>query len=567
MVDRPPHARPAAEPRGRSPLIVAALLAGVFAFGLARWALLPGLGFWDTGEFQTVGPALGTAHPTGFPAYVVLGWLASIVLAPFGDPAFRMNLLSAVLVGGAAGLAVVLARQLTGRLLVALAIGLVMGAVPIVWNIGTHADAHALHLLLVALVFVLLIGWEQRVRAARRIPAIGRASAAGWAPTWTPTNAPSATRRLGQPGDRWLLAATIVYGVGLANHTLMLLLAPGIGLFVLATAPAILRRPRFVGGLAGAMLLTALALYLELPLRAGIFRAPLVYGHPERLDGFLYVVLAQQFFGALHQPFANLGTKAAELARLGFEQLGPLVVLVPLGFVATMWRQPRYAVLSGVSFLVTAWFAASYDNADIARYYLGPALMALTWLAILAGVVLALFGRIADRFLGVDAGMDPELTGPPVRPDPAAGNPAMLILEIAVGLAILMPTIQAIPERADAENLSTQTTASDWAHTAMNVFAPDAVVVSWWSYSTTLWYAQIIEGRRPDVWIVDDRTRLDEKLGEVTDVIDAELGRRPVYAVRLEGDDDLVAVLARYEVQRIDMPTEQPIYLILGRRP
>ena len=29
--------------------------------------MLPGVGFWDTAEFQTVAPLLGTAHPTGYP--------------------------------------------------------------------------------------------------------------------------------------------------------------------------------------------------------------------------------------------------------------------------------------------------------------------------------------------------------------------------------------------------------------------------------------------------------------------------------------------------------------------
>ena len=36
-----------------------------------------------------------------------------------------------------------------------------------------------------------------------------------------------------------------------------------------------------------------------------------------------------------------------------------------------------------------------------------------------------------------------------------------------------------------------------------------------------------------DVSIVDDRTRLDENLGDVVDVIDAQFGKRPVYLVRL----------------------------------
>ena len=76
-----------------------ALVVGVVAFALARLALLPGVAFWDTGEFQTVGPVLGTAHPTGFPTYVLLGWLAVVLFQPFGDEAFRMNLLSAVCLG------------------------------------------------------------------------------------------------------------------------------------------------------------------------------------------------------------------------------------------------------------------------------------------------------------------------------------------------------------------------------------------------------------------------------------------------------------------------------------
>ena len=31
------------------------------------------VGYWDTGEMDTVPYILGIAHPTGFPAYVLLG--------------------------------------------------------------------------------------------------------------------------------------------------------------------------------------------------------------------------------------------------------------------------------------------------------------------------------------------------------------------------------------------------------------------------------------------------------------------------------------------------------------
>ena len=45
---------------------------------------------------------------------------------------------------------------------------------------------------------------------------------------------------------------------------------------------------------------------------------------------------------------------------------------------------------------------------------------------------------------------------------------------------------------------------------------PDAAVISWWSYSTPLWYAQRVQGERPDITIIDDRTRLDENVCGLT---------------------------------------------------
>ena len=50
---------------------------GLLASALWLWRLMPGVGFWDTAEFQMVLPVMGTAHPTGYPTYVLLGWLAS----------------------------------------------------------------------------------------------------------------------------------------------------------------------------------------------------------------------------------------------------------------------------------------------------------------------------------------------------------------------------------------------------------------------------------------------------------------------------------------------------------
>jgi hypothetical protein len=81
----------------------------------------------------------------------------------------------------------------------------------------------------------------------------------------------------------------------------------------------------------------------------------------------------------------------------------------------------------------------------------------------------------------------------------------------------------------------------------------NSVIVSWWGASNALWYGQKVEGLRPDIYVVDDRTRLDQNLGDVWDVIDSYLGRRPVFLERLYGSRDGMQVLSTM-YQMTDFP-------------
>ena len=144
--------------------LAASLLVGLIALVAASFALLPGVAFWDTGELQSVAPLMGTAHPTGFPTYVLIGWLASVVLQPLGEPAFLMNLFSAICVAVAAAVTVDLVRRLTGRLVLGIAAGIGLALMPTAWAMATHAETHTLHLAFVAILLWLLVAWDDRVR-------------------------------------------------------------------------------------------------------------------------------------------------------------------------------------------------------------------------------------------------------------------------------------------------------------------------------------------------------------------------------------------------------------------
>lgn len=519
---------------------LAPILVGLVAICLCAWRLMPGVGFWDTAEFQTVPPILGTAHPTGYPTYVILGWLASIALSPFGEAAFRMNLLSAILVGVAAAITVDLVRMLTGWTILGIVAGLGLTTTQIVWSIGTHADPHALHLALLAAILWFLVRWEGARRAE-------------------PPRA-----------DRWLVAAAAVTGLSIGNHSLTLLLAPPIALYVLAVEPAILRRVRLVTLCVIAVAVPAILVYLELPLRGGAIpglAARLIYGHPDTWGGFAYVVTGEQFRGGLNDPFGELPRKVGDLFDLAAQQFGPLAAFTVPAFIVTASRFPAYALLTGSAVFITCFFNAAYINADIERYYLGPALMGWTWLAVLAAAIVEVVApSLLDDEAELDAPADELL--PLARltsaTTPGRVNPLRLAAAALAGLVLLAPTVAAFPARAEAVDRTDDHAAREWLDAVLAEVAPDAMIVSWWSFSTPLWYAQFIEGERPDIFVADDRTRLDQDLGDVTDVIDASLGKRPVYAIRVD-TTELDELRARYNLIPLASPVASNVYLVTSR--
>lgn len=535
--------------------------------------LAPGVMSWDTAEFQTVGPVMGTAHPTGYPSYIILGWLASVVLQPFGDPAYRMNLLQAILAAGAVAGTAAVVQVLTGRRLIALAVGLVLAGSQLFWRLSTHADPHMFHLALVAALFVVLLLWDQRRHS----------------------DDPSIVDH----ADRWLVVAAFIYGVAVANHSLALLLPPAIGLFVLAADWRVLLRWRTLVACVGVLVVTIVVLFLELPIRAAM-NAPLVYGHPDTWSGFQYVVLAEQFRGSLSDPFGDLPTKAGGVVDLITGWLGPIAMLAVFGFGSSLVRRPRFLILSGLSAVATSVFAASYANADIERYYLVPLFVAITWIGVGVADMVDIAGWLASEVEArvtpvtapaAEAGAtatEPEATGSAAPSHPR--RPAMtetgwagwatLIGEIAVAAAIVFSTVGIVPERRQPQSgdfpggvsLANDTGDPAWMQAVLapadrGGLPPNSVIMSWWSASTTLWYGQRALGLRPDITIIDDSTRVDDNLGTVQDVFNSYLGNRPVFTIRLDGGvDGMTALSQEYDITPYTLPNGATISQVLDRK-
>jgi hypothetical protein len=127
---------------------------------------------------------------------------------------------------------------------------------------------------------------------------------------------------------------------------------------------------------------------------------------------------------------------------------------------------------------------------------------------------------------------------------------------VVVAVLLLAPSLEALPARArsGAIDQSNNRAAQAWTDDVLGALEPNAVVVSWWSYSTPLWYATIVDARRPDICVIDDRNRLDYNLGDLDQVIDRYIATRPVYLIR-NGSSELPALAGRYTIAEVATPS------------
>ena len=504
-------------PYGDGALAFAAAAVMLLAFGIYLRTLLPSTGFWDTGEAQTVPPTLSIFHPTGFPTYEILGFLWTRL--PIGEVAWRMNLLSAVCVALAAGLVTLSAGHLIGkrhRLLRASAAfvgGASFAFASEPWENATRADVHAASILSVSLLVWLLLTW----RAAERA---GSPRAGGW-----------------------LVAAAATFGLGLAIHPLIGLFAFGIAVWVVIVDRRIWRRWRLVAACAVVLAIGVLVPYSLLWLRAITEpEPPLFYARPDTWERFRYLVFAEQFEGLFRdfeEPLADLGPKWADAERVLAAQFPPpgwLLVAVGAAFVAARSFGTFAVVLLFV--IGNVLYSMNFRDGDIDRYYMPTVAV----LAPMLGVATAAIGAAAGRALA-DAGrrLASTLTG---RRRLATGAAATVVLLVG-----LLPAASLVGGY-DAHDVSDNRRADEWVNSVHERLPPNAVLVSWWSYSTPLWHHRWVLGRRPDITIIDERDILDYGYRTMNNAIRAHFGRRPVFVVL--PDWERRSVTRRWELSTVD---------------
>ncbi len=487
--------------------LLLALAAGLLA-GVVYWrTAAPGVLAGDSGELQFAAWLAGLSHPTGYPLYLILGWVWSHGLAglDLASPARAMTLLSvlfgALTVALTCLLAVAFIRKsrpdkqtVAADRIAALVAALTFAWTPTLWSQAVITEVYTLHAALIAALLWLALLWQDgaEVRFLRR----------------------NRTSLL-------LAALALLFGLGMAHHRTTMLLLPVLLVFLAWQAPPGYWRWRQVALLA-LLALAPLVLYLYVPLRAPAtpyLSITLSPGQPtELLDrsfaSLFSYLLGQGFAGEIQGPVQAIVAAPGLVQRFATEltPLGLALAVLGVGVLAAR-RQWPLLWLSGASFILLTGFNLFYTIGDIAVFYIPSYLIACVWIGVAVAWLAGTAGRLAGRrWIGLGEGV--------------AIVAAVLLAALPVYLFV---------SHAAAQDRSHDNAAADRWHALLAANpAPDAVLVSNdRDELMPLWYLQQVEGVRRDLAGVFPLLLAGPGWLDVGQAVDSAISTgRPVYLIK-----------------------------------
>jgi hypothetical protein len=420
----------------------------------------PEPGAWDTAELQGVPYILGISHPTGFPLYVMIGYLWSHLFA-IGSIAWRMNAMSGVAIGVACAAAYVVARRFGASPSAALLATLWFAFSQNAWAHAARAEAQDVAVMCCALAIYAFVRWMQ--------------------------------------GDaqKWFVGAFALCGLGMAAHPNALWILPAFVVGAFLERRRLAYRPVFA---AAASIVAGLLLYGYLPLRSayvanhgldpaaslagaggGIFWN---YNDPRTPSGLALELTGSQtetpaYFIASFNPLHVKDALWALVVEIR-SQYGVLAgILLVAGFVVAWRRQWRTTLVVAIACTAALLFSAVYPNeSDVGRYRL-----LVAWLAV------PFFGALTPRAGSGRRGV---------------AWHAALILFLGLGAGLAFEQHRSFFHHAPREG-------GRWVIDAVRPYVPaGGAIVTGWLDATSLAYGAYVDGSLPGRIVVsDDALRTD----------------------------------------------------------
>ncbi|MBA2345130.1 MAG: DUF2723 domain-containing protein [Rubrobacter sp.] len=429
----------------------------IFSFALYLKTLAPSVLYYDrpiafdSAMLQAEAAALGIGHPTGYPTYMMLTHLFTIL--PGVEPAHGANVASAVYAALAVAALFAVALRLCGNI-VAAAVGTLAFALSgTFWSQAVIAEVYTLNVLFLSITTLVLLVWRDTGK------------------------------------DRYLLLAAFLCGLSLTHHLTSGLLIPAGLLFVLAV-----ERRKFLEGwllLKGiGLFLVGLLSLLYLPIRA-FMNASLDETHPTTIGRFMLLVTGWSY--AIATPAEKARCAVSPLVSEGFgariqlfagHLLGEFAVVLMLigavGMIALILADVPVAILLGTLFFGCLIHVGFYLERGIEDFtvFLIPAYA-------LFGVCISIgFGFLMRRVKLF-----------------AADHTVLRRISTAILAALAFAIILVgLPGEYARQDRSNDTEGGRTIAAVVRNAGPNATILH---HRSPLWYMAVVEKKRQDIKLAD----------------------------------------------------------------
>ncbi|MFN2540845.1 MAG: DUF2723 domain-containing protein [Chthoniobacterales bacterium] len=486
-----------AEPPLFSKTSLTAAFVFVAALFLYTWTLAPTVTLVDSGELIVAAHSLGVAHPPGFPLYLLLAHLTSLV--PIGSVAQRVNFASTIFAALACAVLTLVVTELLQisetlrasarlgkklkekksasrslpvpsesgqvRILASSAsAGLLFACSRTLWSYATIAEVYTLNSLLILVVIFLVLRWRRCVLQTR-----------GFATS-------SASHIASAKCDYLLALAAIVFGLALGVHHVTVALAlPALAVSVFRTEGGKFFLTRKLVYAALFSLVTFVLVYSYLPLAAA--RDPILnWGNPRSLSAIWSHITGWQYRVFFSFSPGNIANQLPQFGRFLSREFSvpwlPLTLcLAIVGLIAVFRRDRTTFFFLLVIALADVAYVLNYDIAEDKDAYYLP-----TFMAVVIAAALGLDRAVeflSERFRG------------------------------AARYFILAPSLLLVPAIALASNWPYNNRrhyfiAQDYVENMLSSIEPNGLLLTLdWQVASPMWYVREVERRRLDVKVVD----------------------------------------------------------------
>ncbi|MFH1678879.1 MAG: DUF2723 domain-containing protein [Candidatus Omnitrophota bacterium] len=300
----------------------------------------------DSGEILSAIATLGVAHSTGFPLYILLSKLFTLIL-PFGDIAYRVNILSAVFASLSVGVVYLILRTLERSRPACIGAALSFAFSATLWSHATAARVYSMTGFFIALLVWIIFLWRKN------------------------------------PQDKYLLIFAVALGLGLGTHIMMVLVIPVAVAAVIITDPKTFLRPRFIWAVFIAVILGGLQ-YLYIPIAAAN-NAVVNWGNPVDLPGFINYITQKDFsFKMAARTIPDSMAALFEIIKLFVLEFTFLGFVLIFGFIGYWGKYKKVFLLASLLIIGNVLLMMNYGNEDdrfiLYRYFLPSYIVMTIWI-------------------------------------------------------------------------------------------------------------------------------------------------------------------------------------------